>query len=188
MIPFLLSRCPSQEPSAAICILRIPFAMPNNQETPPLPTSQSKRPSRSARKHPSSPITLASPFPGPTSELRSQGGLVRAREQVDVMIAPRRGTHDHAVRMERGGRDGRAAVLPQEAGVGLDARELLAVEVEHLYYMSRCTTAFITVSNTKSTNLAYESTLGAGEHRRCLGIRERLTQRTRADARGRSPS
>ncbi len=60
-------------------------------------------------------------------------GLLRsAGEEVDMVIAARRAAQDHAVRVEGGGGDGTAAVLLQEAGIGLHPGKLRAVEVENL--------------------------------------------------------
>lgn len=47
-----------------------------------------------------------------------------------MVIAARSTREHHAVRVEGGRGDGSLARLVQEAGVGLDAREELAIEVE----------------------------------------------------------
>jgi hypothetical protein len=47
-----------------------------------------------------------------------------------VIIALSRASQHHVVRMESCCRDGRLSGLVQEAGIGLDARELFALEVE----------------------------------------------------------
>lgn len=57
--------------------------------------------------------------------------LLRTPEQVNMVIIPRRTRQHHAMRMEGRGRDGRLAVRRvQETGIGLGAREELALQVE----------------------------------------------------------
>lgn len=68
--------------------------------------------------------------------------LIRARVQVDMMVASGCGAHDHAVWVKRGRRDGRPAILSQERRVRLDAAELLAVEVEDFDDVGGCAAVY----------------------------------------------
>lgn len=59
-----------------------------------------------------------------------------------MVVAAGGAGEDHAVRVEGGGGDGRAAVLLQEARVRLHARQLPAVEVEYLDCVRGCAAVF----------------------------------------------
>ena len=63
---------------------------------------------------------------------KGHGLGVLAGEEVEVVVAAAGGAEDGPVRVEGRRRDGGAAAVAQEAGVGLDAGELAAVKVEDL--------------------------------------------------------
>lgn len=68
-------------------------------------------------------------------------------EKVNVVVTARGAGEDHVVGMEGGGRYRRAARLLQEGQVRLEARKLIAVQVEDLDLVG-CRSAVVVVSKT----------------------------------------
>jgi hypothetical protein len=85
------------------------------------------------------------------------------------------------MRVECRRRDGRASVLLQEVRVGLQARELSALEIVHLDDVGRCSPVTVCVS--KSTRLRPRSSLSWASSY----LSGKLTLQTPADARACSP-
>jgi hypothetical protein len=66
--------------------------------------------------------------------------LLGAGEKVDMVVVSGCAAKNHAMGVEGRGRDGRATVLLQEAGVRFHARQLLAIKIEDLDNVGRGTT------------------------------------------------
>lgn len=84
---------------------------------------------------------------------KGHGLGVLAGEEVEVVVAAAGGAEDGPVRVEGRRRDGGAAAVAQEAGVGLDAGELAAVKVEDLDHVR----GRATVNNAVSCACSYIS-------------------------------
>lgn len=80
----------------------------------------------------------------PSRHLEGANLLVPTSEQIDVIVPTSSATQNHAMRMECGSRDGCALVSLEEARVGLDPGELMAVKIKDLDEMRRSSTVVVT--------------------------------------------